>query len=97
MLASIRALREDSSAAVSRWLEIADLYEAGEGAHPDRFALSALVARLLGEQQAATARWAAWAETVVSVWDESSAGDVDWGVATIRATGEPFHTDDGQR
>jgi PadR family transcriptional regulator, regulatory protein AphA len=97
MLASIRALREDATAAVARWQEIADLYEAGEGAHPDRFALSALVARLLGEQQAATARWAAWAETLVSAWDESSAGDVDWGVATIRATGEPFQADDGKQ
>jgi DNA-binding PadR family transcriptional regulator len=97
MLASIRALREDASAAVARWQEIADLYEAGEGAHPDRFALSALVARLLGEQQAATVRWAAWAETVVSAWDESSAADVDWGVATIRATGEPFHADGGEQ
>ena len=96
MLASIRALREDATAAVGRWQEIADLYEAGEGAHPDRFALSALVARLLGEQQAATARWAAWAETRVSAWDESSAGDVDWGVATIRATGEPFQADGEQ-
>jgi hypothetical protein len=40
-----------------------------------------------------TARWAAWAETVVSEWDESSAADVDWGVATIRSIGEPFHAD----
>jgi DNA-binding PadR family transcriptional regulator len=93
MLASIRALREDAIAAVAKWQEVADLYEVGDGAHPDRFALSALVARLLGEQQAVTARWAAWAEDVVSDWDESSAADVDWGVATIRATGEPFRTD----
>jgi DNA-binding PadR family transcriptional regulator len=95
MLASIRALREDATAAVAQWQEIATRYEAGEGAHPDRFALSALVARLLGEQQAVTARWAAWAESVVSDWDESSGADVDWGIATIRATGEPFHADGG--
>ncbi len=37
-----------------------------------------------------TARWAAWAAQVVSGWDEPSDGDVDWGVATIRATGEPL-------
>lgn len=90
MLASIRALREDASSAVAHWQRIADLYDAGEGAYPDRFALSALVARLLGEQQAVTARWAAWAEQVVSQWGEPSPANVDWGVATIRSTGEPF-------
>jgi PadR family transcriptional regulator AphA len=90
MLASIRALREDATAGIAHWRRIADAYEAGEGDYPHRFALSALVARLLGEQQAATARWAAWAEEVVSQWDKSSAADVDWAVATIRATGEPF-------
>jgi DNA-binding PadR family transcriptional regulator len=95
MLTSIRALREDAIAAVAQWQGIANLYEAGEGAHPDRFAISALVARLLGEQQAVTARWAAWAENVVSGWDESSAADVDWGVTTIRATGEPFQAEGG--
>jgi len=93
MLASIRAVRNDATAAVAHWQSIADLYDAGEGDYPNRFALSALVARLLGEQQAATARWAAWAEEVVSQWDRSSAADVDWGVATIRATGEPFDPD----
>lgn len=93
MLASIRAVREDAAAAVAHWQGVADLYDAGEGAYPNRFALSALVARLLGEQQAVTARWAAWAEEVVSQWDQSSAADVDWGVATIRATGGPFDAD----
>src|SRR5262245_43912657 len=93
MLASIRALRDDANAAVSRWQEIADLYESGEGAHPNRFALSALIARLLGEQQAVTARWADWAEDVVSRWDEPSPEKVEWGVAAIRATGEPFEPD----
>jgi PadR family transcriptional regulator, regulatory protein AphA len=90
MLGSIRAVREDATAAVAHWQGIADLYAAGEGAYPDRFALSALVARLLGEQQAATARWAEWAEQVVSRWDQPSVDDTDWGVATIRATGQPF-------
>ena len=77
-------------AAIEHCQRFADLYEAGEGQYPERFALSALVARLLGEQQAATARWAAWAEQVVSEWDAPSRRDVDWGVETIRATGEPF-------
>ena len=93
MLGSIRALREDAAAAVAHWQEIADLYAAGEGEYPDRFALSALVARLLGEQQALTARWAQWAEEVVSGWDQPSVVDPDWGVATIRATGQPFGPD----
>jgi DNA-binding PadR family transcriptional regulator len=90
MLAAIRSLREEATNAVAHWQRIADDYDAGRGAYPHRFALSGLVARLLGEQQAVTARWAAWAEDVVSGWDESSASDVGWGVTTIRATGEPF-------
>jgi hypothetical protein len=74
--------------------EIADVYDLGEGAYPDRFALSALVARLLGEQQAVTARWAAWAEEIVAAWDDESAGDVEWGIETIRAIGEAFPLSD---
>jgi len=90
MLASIRAIGENATAARAHWQEIADLYDAGEGAYPNRFALTALVARLLGEQQTATTRWALWAEKVVSQWHQSSAADVEWGVGIIRATGEPF-------
>jgi PadR family transcriptional regulator AphA len=90
MLASLQAVREDALAAVAHFQGIADRYAADEGEYPGRFALSALVARLIGEQQAVTARWAAWAEELVSSWDEGSAGDVEWGIATIRATGEPF-------
>ena len=90
MIASLRAVREDAIAAVQHFQRVADEYEAGEGAYPARFALSGLVARLLCEQQAVTARWAAWAEAVVAAWGDDSAGDVDWGIATIRATGEPF-------
>jgi PadR family transcriptional regulator, regulatory protein AphA len=93
LLGSIRALREDAAAAVAHWQEIADLYAAGEGEYPDRFALSALVARLLGEQQAVTARWAQWAEEVVSGWGQPSVGDPNWGVATIRATGQRLGPD----
>jgi DNA-binding PadR family transcriptional regulator len=90
MLAAIRTLREEAEAAVMHWHAIADEYDAGRGAYPHRFALSGLVARLLGEQQAVTARWAGWAEDVVSGWDDSSAADVEWGVGAIRAIGEPF-------
>lgn len=95
MVGAIRALHEDATAAVAHWQSIADVYEAGEGEYPERFALSALVARLLGEQQAVTARWAAWAEDVVSEWDTPTAEDVDWGIEVIRATGRPF--DGGSR
>jgi PadR family transcriptional regulator AphA len=88
LLASIRAIREDAVAVLEHFQRVADLYEAGEGQYPQRFALSALAARLLGEQQAATARWAAWAERLVAEWHAPSRPDADWGVKTLRATGE---------
>jgi DNA-binding PadR family transcriptional regulator len=90
LLASIRAIREDAVTEIEHFQRIADLYEAGEGQYPQRFALSALAARLLGEQQAATARWAAWAERLVSEWHAQSGADAEWGVETLRATGEAF-------
>jgi hypothetical protein len=90
LLASIRAIREDAVAALEHFQRVADLYETGGGQYPQRFALSALVARLLSEQQGATARWAAWAEQLVSGWDLPSGADAQWGVETLRATGEMF-------
>jgi DNA-binding PadR family transcriptional regulator len=90
VLAAIRALRDDAASQIDHWQQIADRYEAGEGQNPARFALSALVARLLGEQQQATVRWAEWAEALVSRWGTPSGADAKWGVETIRATGEPF-------
>jgi DNA-binding PadR family transcriptional regulator len=90
MLGSIRALRDEATSALEHWNAIADRYDAGEGEYPQRFALSALVARLLGEQQAATVRWAEWAEGVVTGWGRPCPTDVDWGVDAIRSTGEPF-------
>lgn len=88
LLESIRALGEDALAAIEHFQRVTDPYEAGTGQYPERFALSALAARLLCEQQAATARWAAWAERVVSEWQRPSGDDARWGVDTIRATGE---------
>jgi DNA-binding PadR family transcriptional regulator len=90
LLASIRALRDEALAEIAHFRHYADLYAASEGRYPERFGLSALAARLLGEQQAATARWAAWAEQVVSGWDSPSGADARWGVDALRATGEPF-------
>ena len=90
MLRSLREIREDATAGMRHFREVARVYDVGEGEYPARFALSALVARLLGEQQAVTARWATWAEEVVAAWDGGSAGDVDWGIELIRATGDPF-------
>jgi DNA-binding PadR family transcriptional regulator len=90
LLASIRAIRADALAAVEHFQRIADPYEAGEGPYPERFALAALVARLLAEQQSVAARWAAWAERVVSEWDGPSGADAEWGVETLRAAGEGF-------
>jgi DNA-binding PadR family transcriptional regulator len=90
LLASIRAIGAGAATAREHWQRIAERYDAGEGDHPERFAVSALVARLLGEQQAATTRWAAWAEEVVSGWATPTGPGVAWGVKTIRATGERF-------
>jgi DNA-binding PadR family transcriptional regulator len=90
LLASIRSIREDAVAALEHFQRVTDPYERGDGRHPQRFALSALAARLLAEQHATTARWAAWAEQVVSSWPTLSAEDAAWGVKTLRATGEPF-------
>ena len=55
------------------------LWAAGDGEYPDRLDLSALAARLLCEQQAVTARWATWAEEVVSGWDGPSGTDATVG------------------
>ena len=90
MLATISAIRDEAASGVEHYRQFAELYAAGEGRHPERFALSALVARLLGEQQAATERWARWAEQVVIEWGTPSPADVEWGVETIRGTGTSF-------
>lgn len=90
LLASVRALREEALAAIEHFQRVADDYAEAAGRYPHRFALSALVARLLGEQQVATARWAAWAEDIVSRWDTPSGASAEWGVATLRATGQPL-------
>ena len=87
LLATIRGIRKDALAAVEHFLQFADVYEAGDGEYPDRFGLSALAARLLCEQQLVTARWAAWAEDVVSSWDEPLGADAAWGIEALRATG----------
>jgi PadR family transcriptional regulator AphA len=90
LLASLRAIREDALATLEHFQRAADPYEIGEGQYPQRFDLSALVARLLSEQQAATARWATWAERLVSEWHTPSGADAQWGVDTVRATGQRF-------
>jgi PadR family transcriptional regulator AphA len=90
MLASIRALGDDAADVMRHFLRIADQYAANEGEYPWRFALSGLAARLLMEQQAATLRWAKWAETVVATWATPLAEEAAWGVEALRATGEAF-------
>jgi len=92
LLATIRELREDALTVREHFLQFADVYEAGDGEYPERFDLSALAARLLCEQQIATARWAKWAEEVVSSWDEPSGADAHWGIETLRAAGERSFT-----
>jgi PadR family transcriptional regulator, regulatory protein AphA len=93
LLTSIQTIRDEAAAAVAHFQRVADLYETGEGQYPDRFGLSALVARLIGEQQTATLRWAEWAEQLVSEWSTPLETDAEWGVETIRATGEAFTID----
>jgi len=90
LLASIRALSEDAADVMRHFLCVAERYAAGEGEYPWRFGLSGLAARLLMEQQAATLRWARWAEEVVTGWESPLAEDAAWGVETLRATGDPF-------
>jgi DNA-binding PadR family transcriptional regulator len=88
--ATIRAIGEDAAATAEHFQKIADSYEAGAGEYPERFALSSLVARLLGEQQAATHRWAEWAERAVSRWETPTGPSAAWGIKTIRSTGDSF-------
>ena len=90
LLASIRSIRDEALAAVEHFQRVTDPYEQGDGRHPERFALSALAARLLAEQHITTARWAAWAEEVVSHWASPSGEDAAWGVEVLRAAGEEF-------
>jgi len=90
LLKSIRALRDDAVAGLEHFQQFAERYDEHAGEYPERFALSALVARLVGEHQTATARWATWAEAIVSAWDSPSAESAEWGVETLRATGQPF-------
>jgi hypothetical protein len=94
MLASIRALGEDATEVMRHFLRIADRYAANRGEYPSRFALSGLAARLLMEQQAATLRWATWAEQVVVGWETPLAAEAAWGVEALRATGEAFPLDE---
>ena len=90
LVASIRELAEEARGIMRHFLDIADEYAAGDGDYPGRFGLSGLAARLLMEQQAATLRWATWAEAVVAAWDDPLAASAEWGVATLRAAGTPF-------
>jgi DNA-binding PadR family transcriptional regulator len=93
LLKSIRELADDAEAGVRHFREIADRYAAIQGEYPDRFGLSGLALRLAAEQQAATLRWAPWAEQVVASWDSPLAADAAWGVDALRAAGEPLVTD----
>jgi DNA-binding PadR family transcriptional regulator len=88
LLASIRGLARDATDALRHFRGIADRYAANEGEYPWRFGLSGLALRLLAEQQAATLRWATWAEDVVAAWDGPLSADAAWGIETLRRTGD---------
>lgn len=86
LLASVHALRDDAAAAIEHFQQIADLYANNEGEYPNRFALSALVLRLLAEQHTATVRWATWAEQSISTWETPTGASTTWGIEAIRST-----------
>lgn len=90
LLRTVREIGEDAAGIIHHFLAVADGYATGQGEYPHRFGLSALAARLLLEQQAATLRWAAWAEQVAAGWQTPLAAEASWGVGTLRATGEPL-------
>jgi len=90
LLSAIRELGESARSALEHFQQVTDSYDDGEGEYPHRFALSGLTIRLVCEQQAATMRWAAWAEQVVAAWPDPPEADAGWGIAAVRATGEPF-------
>ena len=90
MLATIRGLADESAAIIRLYQNIADRYAVSEGAYPHRFGLSALAARLLLDQHAATLRWAAWAQQVVGEWETPLDKEPDWGIQLIQATGTPL-------
>ena len=96
LLKSIREIADDAEAGVRHFREIADRYAANLGEYPHRFGLSGLALRLAAEQQAATLRWARWAEGVVAAWDSPLAADAAWGVDALRSAGEPLVMDDDQ-
>ena len=89
LLANIESLEREAREALEHLQAIADTYADGQGQYPERFAISAVVARLLIEQQLGVARWASWAKEVVSSWDTTQApAPAQWGVDAIRSTGE---------
>ena len=90
LLASIRDLGRDATESLEHFVEIADRYAANEGEYPWRFGLSGLALRLLMEQQAATLRWATWAEGVVDGWESPLSEDAAWGIEAMRAAGRPL-------
>jgi PadR family transcriptional regulator AphA len=88
LLKSIRELRDEAEAGVAHFREIADRYAANEGEYPHRFGLSGLALRLAAEQQAATLRWARWAEAEVSSWEDPLSAGAAWGVEALRAASD---------
>jgi PadR family transcriptional regulator AphA len=90
LLTQLREIQKSAREGVEHFGEVTKQYADGEGQYPHRFALSAIAARLLFEQQHLLERWAAWAVDVVESWDEPSPDDPAWGVETMQAAGNPF-------
>lgn len=90
---AIDELARGAADVVAHFVALADRYAAGVGQYPGRFGLTALAARLLVEQQAATLRWAAWATSLAGDSGSTAALDAGWGVETLRSAGAPFPLD----
>ena len=90
LLASIRELGESAKAALEHFQQVTDRYANGTGEYPQRFAQSGLTVRLICEHQAATLRWATWAEQVVSSWPDPPSAEAGWGIEAVRSAGQPF-------
>jgi len=93
LLRAIEALAVEAAGGVAHFRAVADRYASGQGDYPARFGISALAARLLMEQAAATLRWAAWANAVVSGWETPLDEGAGWGVEVLRQGGQPFALD----
>jgi DNA-binding PadR family transcriptional regulator len=83
LLRAIDRLEADAGALVDHYTALGDEYARGEGPFPERIHVNALIATLAIAQGRATARWTAWARTVVETWEDTAVADVEWAVRAL--------------